>query len=43
MKNNKLISILLALLVCLSMVVSVSATEETDLIFALESADSSVE
>ena len=43
MKNNKLISVLLALLVCLSMVVSVSATEETDLIFALESADSSVE
>jgi hypothetical protein len=43
MKNNKLISILLALLVCLSMVVSVSATEEANLIFALESADSSVE
>lgn len=43
MKNNKLISILLALLVCLSMVVSVSATEEAELIFALESADSSVE
>ena len=42
MKNNKLISILLALLVCLSMVVSVSAAE-TDVIFALESADSSVE
>jgi hypothetical protein len=43
MKNNKLISVLLALLVCLSMVVSVSATEEANLIFALESADSSVE
>ena len=43
MKNNKLITVILALLVCLSMVVSVSATEETDLIFALESADSSVE
>lgn len=43
MKNNKLFSILLALLVCLSMVVSVSATEEANLIFALESADSSVE
>ena len=42
MKNNKLISILLALLVCLSMVVSVSAAE-TDVIFTLESADSSVE
>lgn len=43
MKNNKLICVILALLVCLSMVVSVSAAEETDLIFALESADSSVE
>lgn len=43
MKNNKLISVLLALLVCLSMVVSVSATEEANLIFALESADSSRE
>ncbi len=42
MKNNKLISILLALLVCLSMVVSVSATSESDLSFTLES-DSSVE
>ena len=41
MKNNKLISILLALLVCLSMVVSVSATEN-ELTFTLES-DSSVE
>ena len=43
MKNNKLFSIILALLVCLSMVVSASATNESDLIFALESADSSVE
>ena len=43
MKNNKLISVLLALLVCLSLVVSVSATTEDDLIFALESQDSSVE
>ena len=43
MKNNKLISVLLALLVCLSMVVSVSASEEANLIFALESKDSSVE
>lgn len=43
MKNNKLICVILALLVCLSMVVSASATEEADLIFALESADSSVE
>ncbi len=42
MKNNKLISILLALLVCLSMVVSVSAASESDLSFALES-NSSVE
>lgn len=42
MKNNKLISILLALLVCLSMVVSASATTESDLSFTLES-DSSVE
>ena len=41
MKNNKLISILLALLVCLSMVVSASATE-SELNFTLES-DSSVE
>lgn len=41
MKNNKLISVLLALLVCLSMVVSASATE-TELSFTLES-DSSVE
>ena len=41
MKNNKLFSILLALLVCLSMVVSVSATEN-ELSFTLES-DSSVE
>ena len=43
MKNNKLFSVLLALLVCLSMVVSVSAAEEANVIFALESADSSVE
>lgn len=42
MKNNKLLSVLLALLVCLSMVVSVSATSESDLSFTLES-DSSVE
>ena len=42
MKNNKLFSVLLALLVCLSMVVSASATTETDLSFTLES-DSSVE
>lgn len=39
MKNNKLISILLALLVCLSMVVSVSATE-SELNFTLESSSS---
>ena len=37
MKNNKLISVLLALLVCLSMVVSASATSESDLSFTLES------
>ena len=37
MKNNKLISILLALLVCLSMVVSASATTESDLAFTMES------
>ncbi len=42
MKNNKLFSILLALLVCLSMVVSASATSESDLSFTLES-DSRVE
>ena len=42
MKNNKLFSILLALLVCLSMVVSVSATSEADLAFTLET-DSRVE
>lgn len=42
MKNNKLFSVLLALLVCLSMVVSASATSESDLSFTLES-DSSVE
>ena len=42
MKNNKLFSVLLALLVCLSMVVSASATTESDFIFTLES-DSSVE
>lgn len=42
MKNNKLISVLLALLVCLSMVVSASATNESDFVFTLES-DSSVE
>lgn len=41
MKNNKLFGILLALLVCLSMVVSASATEN-ELSFTLES-DSSVE
>jgi hypothetical protein len=39
MKNNKLISVLLALLVCLSLVVSVSATE-SDLSFTLESPSS---
>ena len=39
MKNNKLISVLLALLVCLSMVVSVSATE-SELNFTLESSSS---
>lgn len=42
MKNNKLFSVLLALLVCLSMVVSASAATESDLSFTLES-DSSVE
>lgn len=42
MKNNKLFSILIALLVCLSMVVSVSATGESELNFTLES-NSSVE
>lgn len=42
MKNNKLLSVLLALLVCLSMVVSASATSESDLSFTLES-DSRVE
>ena len=42
MKNNKLLSVLLALLVCLSMVVSASATSEADLSFTLES-DSRVE
>ena len=39
MKNNKLISVLLALLVCLSMVVSASATEN-ELSFTLESSSS---
>lgn len=43
MKNNKLVSIILALLVCLTMVVSASAATESDLSFALESKDSSVE
>lgn len=43
MKNNKLISIVLALLVCLSLVVSVSAANENELVFALESSDSFVE
>jgi flagellar basal body-associated protein FliL len=42
MKNNKLICIILSLLVCLSLVVSASATTESDLVFTLES-DSSVE
>lgn len=42
MKNNKLICIVLSLLVCLSLVVSASATTESDLVFTLES-DSSVE
>ena len=40
MKNNKLFSILIALLVCLSMVVSVSATGESELSFTLESSSS---
>ena len=40
MKNNKLFSILIALLVCLSMVVSVSATGESELNFTLESSSS---
>lgn len=41
MKNNKLICVLLTLLVCLSMVVSASATTtESDLSFTLESASS---
>lgn len=43
MKNNKLISIVLALLVCLSLVVSASATNESELSFTLESSDSFVE
>ncbi len=43
MKNNKLVCVLLTLLVCLSMVVSAAATTESDFVFALESADSSVE
>lgn len=42
MKNNKLISVILVLLVCLSMVVSASAASDSDLSFTLES-DSSVE
>ena len=40
MKNNKLFSIILALLVCLSMVVSASATNESELNFTLESSSS---
>lgn len=44
MKNNKLICIVLALLVCLTMAVSASATTtESDLTFAVESKDSTVE
>lgn len=43
MKNNKLICIVLALLVCLTMVVSASATSDDDLTFAVESKDSTVE
>ncbi len=43
MKNNKFLTLLLTLLVCLSMVVSASATTESDFVFALESPDSSVE
>ena len=43
MKNNKLVCVILALLVCLSMVISASATTENELSFALESPDSSVE
>lgn len=43
MKNNKLISLVLALLVCLSLAVSASAANESDLVFTLESPDSNVE
>lgn len=43
MKNNRLFSIILALLVCLSMVVSASAANESDFALTLESKDSSVE
>ena len=43
MKNNKLISIILVLLVCLTMVVSASATSDADLVFTMESKDSMVE
>lgn len=43
MKNNKLICIVLALLVCLTMAVSASADNENDLTFAVESPDSTVE
>lgn len=43
MKNNKLISTLLALLVCLSLVVSASASSESELTFTLESSDSFME
>ena len=41
MKNNKLFSVILALLVCFSLAVSASATNDNELIFALESLDSS--
>ena len=43
MKNNKLICVVLALLVCLSLVISASATTENELTFALEPVGSSVE
>ena len=42
MKNNKLISVVLALLVCLTLVVSASAADN-ELTFTLESSDSFVE
>lgn len=39
MKNNKLIGIILALLVCFSVIVSVSAATESDVIFTMGSSD----